>query len=72
MELYIIAFVFGLLIGIIFQRFMFRRHKIGDLRIDKSDPNDNPYMFMELNVNTNALKSLNYVVMNVKEENFIS
>lgn len=44
---------------------------LGDLRIDKSDP-DGLYLFLELNVPVNAIEKVSTVTLNVKQANFVS
>lgn len=53
----------------------FKRHKekpVGDLRVDKSDPYDSPYLFLELNVDPSIIEQKEYITLKVKVEDFIS
>ena len=65
----------GLLVGIIYcvmlvvHRKMFNK---GNILIDNSDPNEQPYMFLEISVNPNELKDNRYIVLKVKKKNFIT
>ena len=69
-----IGFVLGLIIGYLSAKSMCREEPIGDLRIDESDPEDVPLLFLELNSEShlNALKLRKKVTLNVKAENYIS
>lgn len=44
----IIVLTIGALIGILIARFIFRDKPIGSLRVDQSDPDSEPYLFLEL------------------------
>lgn len=45
---------------------------IGNLRIDNSDPNEPPYLFLELEKTPDRLKDGDKVVLIVKVKNYIS
>lgn len=47
MEL-ILCMIIGIIIGIVFGRQVFRRDVVGSLRVDQSDPDSGPYLFLEL------------------------
>ncbi len=38
----------GILIGLLVSRFIFNDKPIGSLRVDQSDPDSEPYLFLEL------------------------
>lgn len=38
----------GILIGLLVSRFIFKDKPIGSLRVDQSDPDSEPYLFLEL------------------------
>lgn len=44
---------------------------IGALRIDRSDPTDNPYMFLEIKKGVGDISRRKFVVLRVKREDFI-
>lgn len=67
-----IGFILGLIIGYIAAKFVYYKEPIGDLRIDESDPDDGPYLFLELNSRPNTFKHLKQVTLNVKAKNYIS
>ena len=71
MDKMIIAFLVGVLIGTIIYAIAVKTASVGTLRIDQSDPDDSPYLFLELK-NTNAIFSKKYVTMKVELKNYIS
>ena len=44
----------------------------GVIRIDRSDPDDGPYMFLETKQHPDALMNERFVIFEVCNENFIS
>ena len=66
-----ILFFVGVSLGVSIAFIIFRFHFIGDLRIDNSDPEYGPYMFLELSKWIEDVSSKKYVVLKVKFENFI-
>lgn len=70
----IIGVVLGVVIGCVIGRFVYRSKPIGNLRIDTSDPDDGPYLFLELSSEStpNLLKLKKYVTLEVKAENYVS
>ena len=68
MILSVLTFVLGLILG-------FRGHKmkpVGTLRIDTSDPEDGPYLFLELSVDPKILMTEKEVLLQVNSESYIS
>ena len=51
--------------------FFKRRSNVGTLRIDRSDPEEPPYFFLEV-TNVSRIKDGKTITMTVKEENYIS
>ena len=72
MDKMIIAFLAGVLIGTIIYAIAVKTASIGTLRIDQSDPEDSPYLFLELNKNITVISSKKYVIMKVDLRNYIS
>ncbi len=66
-----ILFFVGVSLGVSIASIIFRSHFIGYLRIDNSDPEDGPYMFLELSKRIEDISLKNYAVLKVKLENFI-
>lgn len=68
----IIIFLLGILIGTIIYAIALKTAPIGTLRIDQSDPDDSPYLFLELEKGVDVISTKKYVTMKVKRENYIS
>lgn len=71
----VIAFVFGLFIGSLFAGLLFHRKAkpvCGALRVDTSDPQDGPYLFLELTEGLDKVANSRQVTFDVKVENYIS
>ena len=66
----VIYVVIGILIGFISASVIRRKHPVGFLRIDKSDP-DGPYLFLELKKSINEIVTQKTVLLEVKREDFI-
>lgn len=66
----VIYVVVGILIGYVISPIIRRKHPVGFLRIDKSDP-DGPYLFLELKKNVNEIIAQRTVLLEVKREDFI-
>ena len=62
----------GFMIGCVMAALIFRVFRVGTLRVDTSDPDDRPYMFLELSKNVQAVMRKKYVVLKVNTKNFIS
>lgn len=72
MEL-IIGIVVGIIIGLVVGTLIFRRRYIpvGDLRIDRSDPTSEPFLFLELGTDVRTISGMKTVTLNVRNENFL-
>lgn len=62
----------GFVIGFISACIAVLRLKIGALRIDRSDPTEEPYMFLEVSKDVGDISKRKMVLLEVKNENFIS
>lgn len=67
----LIALVLGILVGIAASAAFFHAKTIGSLRVDRSDPSEPPYLFLEVEKNPDALKHGQVVVLRVRRENFV-
>lgn len=45
---WLIGISIGIAVGLLLSRFIFREKPIGSLRVDDSDPDNGPYLFLEL------------------------
>jgi hypothetical protein len=70
MNFFFLGLGIGLVLGLIFIWLIFRRLLAGHLRVDRSDPYDGPYLFLELHKSIEATTK-NYVILKVKEEDFV-
>lgn len=72
----LVYMIIGLTLGIVLNSICFyiyvRRQKAGKLRIDRSDPSENPYLFLEATISVGEISRKKYVVFQVSNENFIS
>jgi hypothetical protein len=64
----------GAIIGCILMKILSHPHPVGNLRIDNSDPDDGPYLFLELSSEStpDILKLKKYVTFEVKAKDYIS
>lgn len=68
----VIMFGIGVVVGCVVMMIVHRSKSIGSLRVDTSDPDDGPYLFLELAKDVNAICRKKYVLLKVKVQNFIS
>lgn len=72
----LVYMIIGLVLGITLNSICFYiyvcRQKAGKLRIDRSDPSENPYLFLEATISVGEISRKKYVMFQVSNENFIS
>ena len=68
----ILSSIFMYVIGFIIGAYPRRKTPVGTLRIDRSDPDDSPYLFLELEVDPSDLMKEKKVVLKVNHESYIS
>lgn len=67
-----IPLLLGIATGIFTAKGIFREKPIGSLRVDDSDPDSGPYLFLELDPNgADAIYKKKYVWLRVRIENYI-
>lgn len=72
MEL-VIVLITGILIGVALSQFIFQEKTIGSLRVDNSDPDSGPYLFLELNRDgAEAIYKKHSIRLHVDLKNYIS
>lgn len=62
----------GILIGCVVTCVIFRLLVVGILRVDRSDPDDSPYLFLELKKPVDDVSAKKYVIFRVANKDFIS
>lgn len=67
-----IAIITGIIIGVIVSSLFVRTHLSGNLRVDHSIPEDDPYMFLELTKSVSTVLNKKFVILKVRAEDFIS
>lgn len=67
---FILNIALGVVIGLLLAR-IFRPKPVGYLRMDHSDPDDEPYLFLELEEEPSTLFKRKEVVLLTKIEDFI-
>ena len=67
----IIAIIVGAVIGIIVTLLIFSTVSAGNLRVDQSIPEDDPYLFLELTKSVSTVLKKKFVVLRVRVEDFI-
>ena len=69
----IIGLLIGIVAGVLLSRFIFREKPVGSLRVDESDPDSGPYLFLELDPNNaDAIYKQRYVRLQVELRKYIS
>ena len=68
-----IGLLIGIMVGVLLSRFIFREKPVGSLRVDESDPDSGPYLFLELShKGADAIYKKKYVVLKVNIKDYIS
>lgn len=67
----IIIFVIGIFVGCVIALSIFRMRSVGSIRVDTSDPDDGPYLFLELSKDIDEIYRKKYVTLKVNTKNFI-
>lgn len=67
----VIAMLIGIIIGFSIFLFVRKKYIVGDLRVDHSDLEDEPYLFLELKSDVDSLINKKYVIMKVQIKDFI-
>jgi hypothetical protein len=68
----IVIFVLGLIIGLIAHGKSSSDEPVGSLRIDTSDPDEGPYLFLELKNDPEEVMNKKYITLKVDIKNYIS
>ena len=68
----VIMFIVGVTMGYILSNHLNKSKFVGYLRIDRSDPEDGPYMFLELSTGVHNIIHRKDVLLKVRAEDYIS
>lgn len=65
--------IIGIIIGLVVGTLIFRRRHIpvGELRIDRSDPTSEPFLFLELYTDVRTISGMKTVTFDVLNKNFL-
>lgn len=64
-------FGIGIIIGVLIGAILFHKRPAGNLRVDRSDPTCEPYLFLELGTDVHTVMRKKYVTFKVRVENFL-
>lgn len=67
----IIIAIISVIVGIVIGRLTHHERPLGDLRVDRSDPTCEPYLFLELDTDVRTIMHKKHATFRVKVENFI-
>lgn len=67
----IIIAIVSVIVGVVIGRLTHRERSLGDLRVDRSDPSCEPYLFLELDTDVYTIMRKKNATFRVKVENFI-
>ena len=68
----VILVLLGFIGGMVFFLICLAAGSIGTLRVDQSDPTEQPYLFLELDKPVERVINKKYVLFRVSKKNFIS
>ena len=68
----VLLFLLGFMVGIVSFLVYLIVRSVGTLRVDQSDPTEQPYLFLELDKPVETVTNKKYVLFKVIKKNFIS
>ena len=68
----VLLFLLGFMVGIVSFLVYLIVRSVGTLRVDQSDPTEQPYLFLELDKPVESVINKKYVLFRVNKKNFIS
>ena len=68
----VLLFLLGFMVGIVSFLVYLIVRSVGTLRVDQSDPTEQPYLFLELDKPVEIVTNKKYVLFRVIKKNFIS
>lgn len=68
----VVAGIAGTLVGYLTARVLQGRHRVGTLRVDRSDSAESPYLFLELDADgMRRIQAHRTVTLDVRTENYL-
>lgn len=64
-------FIIGIAVGILLGAILFHRRPVGDLRVDRSDPTENPSLFLELDTDVQLVSRKKRVTFRVRNQDLL-
>ena len=68
----VLLILLGFVVGIVSFLVYVIVRSVGTLRVDQSDPTEQPYLFLELDKPVETVINKKYVIFRVSQKNFIS
>ena len=68
----VLLFLLGFVVGIVSFLVYLIVRSVGTLRVDQSDPTEQPYLFLELDKPVETVTNKKYVLFRIIKKNFIS
>ena len=68
----VLLFFLGFMVGIVSFLVYLIVRSVGTLRVDQSDPTEQPYLFLELDKPVETVTNKKYVLFRIIKKNFIS
>ena len=68
----VLLFLLGFMVGIVSFLIYLMVRSVGTLRVDQSDPTEQPYLFLELDKPVKTVTNKKYALFRVIKKNFIS
>ena len=68
----VLLFLLGFMVGIVSFLVYLIVRSVGTLRVDQSDPTEQPYLFLELDKPVETVTNKKYVLFRIIKKNFIS
>ena len=69
---FVLIFLAGIFFGVAAAVLVYRAYHVGTLRIDRSDPTEPPYIFLELDKGVGDISRKKNVIVKVSNKNYIS
>lgn len=70
--IFLVGILVGIVVGIILGTINEHKNAIGNLRVDHSDPDSQPYLFLELKKGVPSVMNERYVTLRVMVKDFVS